>query len=256
MTGSLKGKVALVTGGSSGIGRASALAFAREGAKVVVAADLNVKGGQDTVQMIKKAGGEAVFVKADVSKAAEVEALINKAVESYGRLDYAHNNAGVVGGEPLVADVTEEQWDRIIDVDLKGTWLCMKYELPQMVKQGGGSIVNTSSVMGLVADPNMSVYCAAKHGVIGLTKAAAVGYARMGIRINVVCPGRIITPPVERMLKDMPGQFQIDAEKQPMGRMGESEEVAEAVVWLCSDAASFSTGTTLTMDGGLLAKGL
>jgi len=246
-----EGKVALITGGSSGIGRASALAFAREGAKVIVA-DVNVKGGQDVVQMIKKAGGEATFVKTDVSKAAEVETLINKAVKSYGRLDYAHNNAGVIGMEPLLADGTEEQWDRIINIDLKGVWLCMRYEIPQMVKQGGGSIVNTSSITGLVGGMHLPVYTACKHGVNGLTKVAAGDYAREGIRINAVCPGRILTPPLERILKEIP-EPQNEAEKQPMGRMGKPEEVAEAVVWLCSDAASFITGTTLTMDGGLLA---
>jgi NAD(P)-dependent dehydrogenase (short-subunit alcohol dehydrogenase family) len=249
LIGMFEGKVALITGGSSGIGRASALAFAREGAKVVIA-DVNIKGGQDTMQMIKKAGGEAIFVKADVSKAAEVEALINKAVESYGRLDYAHNNAGVIGMEPLLADGTEEQWDRIINIDLKGVWLCMKYEIPQMVKQGGGSIVNTSSITGLVGGKHLPVYTACKHGVIGLTRVAGGDYAREGIRINAVCPGLILTPPLEQILKDEP---RTDAEKQPIGRMGKPEEVAEAVVWLCSDAASFIIGTNLTMDGGLLA---
>lgn len=255
MAGMLENKVAVVTGGSSGIGRASALAFAREGAKVVVAADKNIKGGQGTVRMIKEAGGEATFVKTDVSKSAEVEALINKAVEYYGRLDCAHNNAGVVDSEPLPADATEELWDRIIDIDLKGTWLCMKYEILQMLKQDGGVIVNTASVLGLIADPNMAIYSTAKHGTMGLTKAAALGYAKMGIRINVVCPGRILTPPVERMMKMMP-EPEREAEKQPIGRMGTSEDVAEAVVWLCSDAASFITGTALTMDGGVLAGGL
>jgi NAD(P)-dependent dehydrogenase (short-subunit alcohol dehydrogenase family) len=250
----LENMVALVTGGSSGIGRASALAFAKEGAKVIVA-DINIKGGQETVQIIKDAHGEAIFVKTDISMAGEVKDLINKTVDFYGRLDYAHNNAGITGTQSLFADVTEEQWEQIINTDLKGTWLCMKYEILQMLKQGSGAIVNTASVLGMVGDPDLAVYTAAKHGIIGLTRASAVAYARMGIRINVICPGRILTPISETLMKIIPNP-ESEAEKQPMGRMGTPEEVAEAAVWLCSDAASFITGTTLTMDGGLLAKAI
>lgn len=249
MTGKLEGKVALVTGGSSGMGRASALAFAREGAKVVVA-DVAVEGGKETVRKIKEAGGEAIFVKADVSKAAEVEALINKAIETYGRLDCAHNNAGVEGTIASTVDCTEESWDRTINVNLKGVWLCMKYEIPQMLKHGGGAIVNTSSTMGLVAERDVPAYVASKHGVVGLTKAAALEYAMAGIRINAVCPGTIRTPMMERVTG---GDPKVEAEftaRLPIGRWGAPEEVAEAVVWLCSDAASFVTGHAMAVDGG------
>lgn len=252
MTVVLEGKIALITGGSSGIGRATALAFARRGGKVVIA-DVDIKGGEETVRMIKEMRGEALFVKTDVSKAAEVEAVINKAVKTYGRLDCAHNNAGIgtLGARPFTAECTEENWDRIISINLKGVWLCMKYEIPQMLKQGGGAIVNTSSVAGLVGLAGASTYAASKHGVIGLTKTAALEYAPKGIRINAVCPGLIHTPLIERISSKGP-----DFEKArlgPIGRMGTPEEVAEAVVWLCSEAASFVTGHAMAVDGGKVA---
>ena len=254
MPGQLDGKVALVTGGGSGIGRATALAFAREGAKVI-AADVGVAGGEETVRMIKNAGGDATFVKADVTQAAEVEALIARAVATYGRLDCAHNNAGI--GSPVrafTAEYTEENWDRVIAVNLKGVWLCMKYELPQMLRQGGGAIVNTASVAGLIGLRNSSAYVASKHGVVGLTKTAALEYARSGIRINAVCPGYINTAMVERSIGgDSQRQAQIIA-SEPVGRLGNPEEVAEAVVWLCSEAASFVTGHTMCVDGGYMAQ--
>ncbi len=253
MAGRLEGKVALVTGGGSGIGRASALTFAREGAKVVVA-DVVVNGGEETVGMIKKAGGDAIFVKADVSKATEVEALINQAVETYGRLDCAYNNAGIEGVTASTTECSEENWERVISINLKGVWLCLKHEIPQMLKQGGGAIVNTSSVMGLVAGQGLPAYVASKHGVAGLTKTAALEYAKAGIRVNAVCPGAIRTPMVERFLnKDPQLEAQLTAQ-EPVGRMAAPEEVAEAVVWLCSDAASFVTGHTMSVDGGWVAQ--
>ena len=253
MAGWLDGKVALVTGGSSGIGRASALAFAREGAKVVVA-DAVVEGGEETVGMIKKAGGEAIFIKADVSKAAEVEALINKAVETYGRLDCAFNNAGIEGEMAQTAECSEENWDRTLSINLKGVWLCMKYEIPQMLKQGGGAIVNTASVMGLVGLVGSPAYVASKHGVVGVTKTAALEYAKAGIRVNAVCPGAIRTPMVERALSARPQLAETITAMEPVGRMGKPEEIAEAVVWLCSDGASFVTGLAMAVDGGWVAQ--
>src|SRR6266568_3019327 len=253
MPGWLAGKVALVTGAGSGIGRASALTFAREGAKVVVA-DVVVEGGEETVGMIKRAGGEALFVKADVSQAAEVEALINKTLATYGRLDCAHNNAGIEGAVATTAECTEENWDRIIIINLKGVWLCMKYEIPQMLKQGGGAIVNTASAAGLVGYPRGAAYVASKHGVVGLTKTAALEYAKVGIRVNAVCPGYIRTPLLADTLTSQPEMEAQIVARHPVGRMGKPEEIAEAVVWLCSDAASFVTGHTMTVDGGYVAQ--
>src|SRR3989449_2168859 len=238
MTGWLAGKVALVTGAGSGIGRASALTFAREGAKVVVA-DVVVEGGEETVGMVKTAGGEALFVKADVSQAAEVEALINKTLATYGRLDCAHNNAGIEGAVATTAECTEENWDRIITINLKGVWLCMKYEIPQMLKQGGGAIVNTASGAGLVGIPRAGAYVASKHGVVGLTKTAALEYAKAGIRVNAICPGSTRTPMLEGFMAGDPRVEAMMVAGEPIGRLGRPEEIAEAVVWLCSDAASF-----------------
>lgn len=249
----VEGKIALVTGGGSGIGRATALVFAREGAKVVVA-DIVVPGGEETVQLIKQAGGEALFVKADVAQAAEVEALVRKAVDTYGRLDCAHNNAGIEGATGRTADYTEEEWDRVIAINLKGVWLCMKYEIPQMLKQGGGAIVNTASDAGLLGVPQMPAYVASKHGVVGLTKTAALEYAKSGIRVNAVCPGVIHTPMVERITGQRPGRAERMTAAEPVGRMGKPEEIAEAVVWLCSEAASFVTGVPMPVDGGIAAQ--
>lgn len=247
------GKIALVTGGGSGIGRATALTFAREGAKVVVA-DVVVAGGEETVRLIKAAGGEASFVKADMAKAAEVEALVQKAVATYGRLDCAHNNAGIEGATGKTADYNEADWDRVISINLTGVWLCMKYEILQMLKQGGGAIVNTASDAGLLGVPQMPAYVASKHGVVGLTKTAALEYAKSGIRVNAVCPGVIKTPMVERITGQRPGRAERMIAAEPVGRMGKPEEIAEAVVWLCSEAASFVTGLPMPVDGGIAAQ--
>jgi NAD(P)-dependent dehydrogenase (short-subunit alcohol dehydrogenase family) len=250
----LSGKVGLVTGGSSGIGRATAIAFARAGARIVVA-DVAMGGGEEVVRVIKEGNGDAIFVQCDVSEAAEVEAMVAKAVRTYGRLDCAFNNAGIEGEIAPLDDCTEENWDRVIKVNLKGVWLCMKYEIRHMLKQGGGSIVNMSSVSGLVGDPDHPAYGASKHGVSGLTKAAALGYASRGIRVNAVCPAAIRTPMIERTLQAQPDlSWQSLADGHPLGRIGEPEEVAEAVLWLCSDAASFTTGHLLVLDGGMIAQ--
>ncbi len=252
MTQRLKDKVALITGAGSGLGRVSAITFAREGAKVIVA-DVNVKGGEETAEMIRSAGGESTFVKTDVSNAADVERLIRRTVETYGRLDCAHNNAGIEGADLLTADYTEEEWDRVISINLKGVWLCMRYEIPQMLQQKGGVIVNTSSAAGLKGFQYHSAYSATKHAIIGLSKTAALEYARKGIRINVVCPGFIRVGLTEQVIARNPAMEGKLKALIPMGRFGEAEEVAEAVIWLCSDAASFVTGHMMLIDGGASA---
>ena len=253
MTGRLENKVGLVTGAGSGIGRASALAFAREGAKVVVV-DTIAGSGEETVTMIRKAGGEASFVRTDVSKANEVQAMVNRTVEIYGRLDSAYNNAGVVVPPRLTPDTREEDWDHVISVNLKGVWLCMKYEIPQMLKQGRGVIVNASSMVGLIGLSKRSAYAASKHGVVGLTKVAALEYANAGIRVNAVCPAVVSTPLVESIIStDQEAEDQLMS-MIPMGRLGTLEEIAEVVVWLCSEASSFVTGHAMLVDGGAVAK--
>ncbi len=250
----LNGKVTLVTGGGSGIGRATALAFAREGARVVVA-DVDPHGGEETCGLIKASGGEALFVKVDVSKSSEVAAMVARAVEAYGRLDCAFNNAGIMPkGFVPTADLDEETWDRMIDINLKGVWLSMKYEIPQMVKQGGGVIVNTSSVAGLIGSRTGPAYIASKHGVIGLTRGAALEYAKANLRVNAVCPFWTHTALTEPYVRENPNIEKYQAERQPMGRLGTTEEVAAAVVWLCSDAASFINGHALPIDGGVVIQ--
>lgn len=249
MSALLKGKIALITGGSSGIGRGTAMVFAREGAKVVVA-DILVEEGHETVRMVKEAGGEAFFVKCDVSQASEVKALVENIVNDHGRLDCAFNNAGVEGNVSMTADGAEDNWDQVMGVNLRGVWLCMKYEIPQMLEQGGGTIVNTASVGGLVGLQGLSAYCASKGGVVQLTKAAALEYARSNIRINAVCPGGVKTGMSRRLAK----QPQIgDNVPTPMKRWAKPEEVGEAVAWLCSDAATFVTGHAMAVDGGFVA---
>ena len=252
MAGKLDRKVALVTGVGSGIGRQAALIFAREGARLI-AADVAPEAGEATVKMIRDAGGEVRFVHCDISKAAEVEALVNIAVSTYGRLDCAFNNAGILGPITRTAEETEENFDRIIAVDLKGPWLCMKYEILQMLKQGGGAIVNTASAAGLVGSHGMAAYTAAKHGVVGLTKTAALEYAKANIRINAICPGVIDTPMTQAVIAKHPRMMEV-SKALPMGRDGKPEEIAEAAAWLCSDAASFVTGLAMAVDGGITAQ--
>ena len=255
MAGRVEGKVALVTGGSSGIGRATALVFAREGAKLVVA-DMDEDGGQQTVHGITEQGGEAVFVRADVTAPTEVEAMIGQAVATYGRLDCAYNNAGIEGFmSGRLHEYPEDVWDRLIDINLKGVWLCLKHEIPQMMEQGGGAIVNTASAAGLVGSRRLSAYVASKHAVVGLTKAAALEYARDGIRVNAVCPGIIDTPMVGRLIGGRETEYEASIPaRQPIGRLGTPEEIAESVTWLCSDAASLVTGLAMAVDGGFTAQ--
>jgi NAD(P)-dependent dehydrogenase (short-subunit alcohol dehydrogenase family) len=253
MAGQFAGKVALVTGAAAGIGRASAQAFARAGARVVLA-DVDSDGGETTRRLIEESPGEAVFIKADVSKAADVEAMIDAAMKRWGRLDYAHNNAGVGESRVALADMTEEIWDRTMSINLKGVWLCMKYEIRRMLEQGGGAIVNTSSAVGLVGARQQCAYVASKHGVIGLTKAAALEYAKAGIRVNAVCPGGIRTPALDSFFSSSPHIEARVTAQHPIGRLGTAEEVAEVVLWLCSDAASFITGHALAVDGGATAQ--
>ena len=253
MAGRLDGKIALITGAGSGIGRASALTFAREGAKVAVA-DKVVDGGQETVRMVEAAGGTASFIEVDVSDAASVEAMVNATVETYGRIDCAYNNAGIEGQVAPTDSYADDMFDKVIAVNLTGVWLCMKYEIPRLLEQGGGAIVNTASGAGLIGVAGLSAYVASKHGVIGLTKTAALEYAKSGIRVNAVCPGLIQTPMVERLTADQPQLGEALVAMEPVGRTGRPEEIAESVVWLCSDAASFVTGHAMSVDGGFVAQ--
>jgi NAD(P)-dependent dehydrogenase (short-subunit alcohol dehydrogenase family) len=252
MSDHFESKVVLVTGGNSGIGQATALAFAKEGAKVMMAGR-RVSEGKETVAMIKETGGEAHFVQTDVMKTTEVEALIAACVTNYGGLDYAVNNAGIEGTPfTLAAEYEEEIWDKVIDTNLKGVWLCMKYEIPEMLKHGQGAIVNMSSVAGLKGGGMGVAYHASKHGVVGLTKAAAIEYAAQGIRINAVCPAVVETAMADRAFfhnKDITARV---TALHPMGRVGLPEEVASTVLWLCSEGASFITGHAHPVDGGFL----
>jgi NAD(P)-dependent dehydrogenase (short-subunit alcohol dehydrogenase family) len=251
--------VALVTGGASGIGRVTAQVFAREGAKVVVATDANVQGANETVRLIREAGGEATFVKCDVSDAKEVEVMVEKTVEKYGSLDFAFNNAGIgPDGKRVpivpVVDCPEELWNRTIAINLTGVFYCMKYEMRQMLKQKRGAIVNCSSAGAFKAVPGFAAYDASKIGLFGLSKAAALEVATSGIRVNIVCPGPTTrTLLAEYLTGSQPGIKEEILKQIPMGRMAQPEEMAEAVLWFCSDAASFVTGQVLSVDGGMTA---
>jgi NAD(P)-dependent dehydrogenase (short-subunit alcohol dehydrogenase family) len=247
--GSFAGKVAFVTGAANGIGRAAALAFSREGASVVVA-DISEQGNQDIARMIAEAGGRALAVRCDVSRAEDVKAALDKAVEAFGRLDFAFNNAGSEQAITATADLTEEEWDRIVRVNLRSVFLCMKYEIPLLLKQGGGAVVNTSSGAGVKGIAGQAAYCAAKHGVVGFTKAAALDYAQSNIRVNAVCPGIIDTPMMDRFSGGTPEGRERVIAQEPVGRMGKPEEIGAAVVWLCSDAAAFVVGHAMVIDGG------
>lgn len=246
------GKVAIVTGGSFGIGRAVAVAFAARGAKVIVADWLEDKE-QATLKQVKAAGGQAIFLTCDVSKSKDVQSMVEKTIATYGQLDFAFNNAGIEGATANTHECTEENWDKTININLKGIWLCMKHEISYMLKQGKGAIVNCASVAGLIGFPGLPAYVVSKHGVVGLTKTAALENAKQNIRINAVCPGVIHTAMIDRITgsdKEVEKQF---VSMEPVGRMGDPEEVAEAVMWLCSDAASFVTGHAMPVDGGWIA---
>jgi NAD(P)-dependent dehydrogenase (short-subunit alcohol dehydrogenase family) len=251
METTFKNKVALVTGGSFGIGRATAIAFAKKGARVAISDWVE---DDETLNEIKASGGEAFFIKCDVSKSDEVQAMVAKTISMFGRLDYAFNNAGIEGISASSQDCTEENWDKTIGINLKGAWLCMKYEIPEMLKMGKGVIINCASIAGLVGFPGLPAYVASKHGMIGLTKTSALECAKLGIRVNAVCPGAIKTPMIDRLTgnkKEAEEQF---AGMEPIGRLGNPEEVANAVLWLCSDEASFVTGHAMAVDGGWVAQ--
>ncbi|MBD3286760.1 glucose 1-dehydrogenase [candidate division WOR-3 bacterium] len=249
----LEEKVILITGGSSGIGRAAAILAAREGAKVLVSADKNIEGGQETVSAIKKEGGEGAFVQADVSHFVDVQRMVNRTVELYGRLDCAFNNAGIYGERKPIIDYPDNAFDRVIAVNLKGVWLCMKAEIPLMIEKDRGVIVNTASVGGLTSWENASGYITSKHAVVGLTRSAALEYSRRGIRINALCPG--VTRTSMFSGRGDPDKETQAASWHAMNRIGKPEEVAESVVWLCSDKASFVTGHCFTVDGGYTTGG-
>jgi NAD(P)-dependent dehydrogenase (short-subunit alcohol dehydrogenase family) len=243
-------KVAIVTGGSSGIGRAAAIALAKQGVKIAIAAR-RAKEGEETVRLVKEAGSEGIFVKTDVANENDVRSLVEKTVKQYNRLDYAFNNAGIEEMTTPLVDQTSEVFDQIMNVNVKGVWLSMKYEIPEMIRTGGGAIVNTSSGAGVIGYPQQPIYIASKHAVLGLTKSAALEYAKSGIRINAIAPGVTETEMVERVDKQLIEHLKSIT---PIGRIGDPQEIANAVVWLLSDKASFVLGHTLLVDGGVVSR--
>ncbi len=249
----MNGKVALITGGGGGIGRAASLAFAHKGVKVAVA-DLNQESGEETVKQVKDAGCEAEFFQVDVSDEDNVKAMIDSVIETFGGLHFGINNAGIEGAQHPLHEMPSDNWHRVVNINLSGVYYCMKYEIAHMLKNGGGAIVNTSSVAGLVGFASLAPYVASKHGVTGLTRNAAVEYSAQGIRVNSIHPGAIRTEMVARAIKDNPGLGDQIGSMHPIGRMGEPEEIANAMVWLCSDEAGFVTGHTMTVDGGMVAQ--
>lgn len=251
METTFKNKVIIVTGGSFGIGKATAIAFAKHGAKIVIADWVE---NPEIMRLIKDLGNEVIFIKCDVSKSVEVKSMVEKTIATYGRLDYAFNNAGIEGNTAPTPDCTEENWDKTIAINLKGIWLCMKYEIPEMLKQGKGVIINCSSVAGLVGFAGLPSYVASKHGVVGLTKTAALECAKHGIRINAVCPGVIQTSMIDRLTGKKKEAIEQFTALEPLGRFGRPEEIANAVLWLCSDEASFVTGHGMAVDGGFVAQ--
>ncbi len=254
MAAAMHERVAIVTGAASGIGRATARRFAARGARVVVS-DVDEEGGRKTVELIESDGGTAIFETCNVAESADVERLVGRTVKQFGRLDYAFNNAGISGAQATTVKYPEEDWNRVLAVNLTGVWLCMKHEIPAMRRQGGGAIVNMASVLGLVGFANSGAYVAAKHGVIGITQTTAVECAEDGIRVNVVCPAFIETPMIENAgIKKGTDFYDSVVGLHPIGRLGKPEEVAEAVIWLCSEAASFVTGHSMLVDGGYTAR--
>jgi NAD(P)-dependent dehydrogenase (short-subunit alcohol dehydrogenase family) len=251
--GLLDGKVGLVTGAGAGIGRATALAFAREGAKVSVA-DVDERGGEETVRLVEAAGGSAIFVRADVASEREVEAMVRATVDAFGALHCASNNAARGAGFRMLTEIPREDWDSAVAVTLTGVWLCLKHEIPALLAAGGGAIVNVASLSGVRGEATQAAYSAAKGGVLALTKTAAAECAQRGIRINAVCPGGVRTPAIEAYFRHAPGVREATLRTHAMRRLGEPEEIADAVAWLCSPRASFVTGHALVVDGGVLVN--
>ncbi len=251
--GLLEGKVGLVTGAGSGIGRATAIVFAKDGARVTVA-DIDERGGRETVELIEEAGGQALFVKANVAVDEEVAGMVKATTERFGALHCASNNAALGAGFRFLPEIEEEKWDVALDVSLKGVWLCMKYEIPAMLESGGGAIVNIASLSGMRGESMQAAYSAAKGGVIALTKTAAAEYAQRGIRVNAVCPGGVLTPAIAHYFEQVPTARETSIAVHAMRRLGQPEEIADAVSYLCSDRASFVTGHPMVVDGGVLVN--